>query len=56
MAKCNTAHVELFRGETYLRIDTPDKEHMVVLLDDRQKLALVKKLLKGIKLPPKGRR
>jgi hypothetical protein len=56
MAKCNTVQVDLFHGETYLRIEAPNKEHMVAILDDWQKLSLAKKLLRGIKLPPKRRR
>jgi hypothetical protein len=52
--KLNTVHVDLFHGETFLRIEAQNKERMVVLLDDRQKLTLAKKLLRAIKLPTKG--
>jgi hypothetical protein len=55
MRKLNSVHVDQFHGETFLRIENHDeKNRMVVILTNRQKLSLARKLLKAITLPTSG--
>jgi len=56
MRRLNSVHVDQFHGETFLRIENHDeKNRMVVILTNRQKLSLARKLLKAITLPTSGR-
>ena len=56
MSKLNKVYVDQFHGETFLRIETPDDKdrRVVVILDNKQKLSLARKLLKAITLPTSG--
>jgi hypothetical protein len=54
--KLNKVYVDFFHGDTFLRIEKSDsKERTVVILTDRDKLRLARKLLRGIKLPVRRR-